>query len=189
MLFDKFQDAVKERGGPSTGAEFSTCREYRYALWRHWDWQAHSNCVMFIGLNPSTADEEVNDMTITKCMGFAKRWGYGGIYMLNLFAFKATFPKDMIAADDPVGPGNDEAFGYYRSRVGLVVAAWGSLDKRHRARLQWQSRISRVQDCISQPIYCLGRTQDGSPRHPSRIGYDTPRELFWTPIYSEERSQ
>jgi hypothetical protein len=70
-----------------SGAEFSPCRTWRYALWRHWDWQGHANCVMFVGMNPSTADELVNDKTISNCIGFAKRWGFGGIYMLNLFAF------------------------------------------------------------------------------------------------------
>lgn len=168
-------------GNEQSGAVFSDCRTWRYALWRQWRWESHANCVMFIGLNPSTADEVKNDTTVSKCIGFAKRWGYGGIYMMNLFAFRATYPKDMVVADDPVGPGNDEAFGYYRSRVGMVVAAWGSMETRYRPNLQWQSRIQRVQDCLWQPIYCLGRTKDGSPRHPSRIGYDTKRELFWSP--------
>jgi len=164
-----------------SGAQLSTCRSYRYALWRNWDWQGHANRVMFIGLNPSVADEEKNDKTISNCVGFAKRWGFGGVYMLNLFAFRATDPKVMIAAADPVGPENDEAFGYYRGRVGLIVACWGSVSLKYRPRLQWQSRIARVLDCISQPVYCLGKTMDGSPRHPSRLGYATERELFWTP--------
>jgi hypothetical protein len=165
----------------SAGAHFSDCRTWRYALWRHWDWQGYANCAMFIGLNPSRADEHKNDTTISKCIGFAKRWGYGGIYMLNLYAFAATYPIDMVQSEDPIGPGNDEAFGYYRSRVGLIVACWGSLEVRYRPRVQWHTRIQRVMDCVAAPVDCLGTTQDASPRHPSRLAYATAREPFWNP--------
>lgn len=179
-LLGKFQKLTTERGGPSTGAEFSPCRQYRYALWRHWEWTSHANCVMFIGLNPSTADEQTNDQTIKKCIGFAKRWGYGGIYMLNLFAWISTIPEGMYLRPDPIGPGNDEAFAYYRTRVGLVVAAWGgSVPNQWRAKLKWHERIKQVSDAIGRPLYCLGRTNDGSPRHPSRVAYSrTPREIW-----------
>ena len=166
----------------SKGAEISECGRYRYALWRHWDWsQGHAGCVMFIGLNPSTADAVKNDTTISKCIGFAQRWGYGGIYMLNLYAFRATDPKVMCAAADPWGEKNLEAFGYYRSRVGLVVACWGSLEIKHRPNLRWQSTIQSVLGAIGKPVYCLGKTADRSPRHPSRLAYETGRELFWEP--------
>lgn len=165
----------------ATGARFSECRKYRYALWRRWDWQGFGNQVMFIGLNPSTADERDNDLTISKCIGFAKRWGYGGIVMMNLYPFCTTYPTELLAAREPTNPANHEAFGYYRTHVGLVVAAWGALETKQRPRMQWQSTIHDVQHAIAQPIYCLGRTQDGSPRHPSRLGYSTERELFWTP--------
>ncbi len=165
------------------GAVFSDCRTWRYALWRQWAWEGHGQCVMFIGLNPSTADETKNDTTIRKCIGFAKRWGYSGIYMLNLYAFCSTDPKGMVAADDPVGPGNDEAFGYYRTRVGLIVAAWGSIETRYRPRLQWQTRIGRTMAEMGRVVHCLGKTADGSPRHPSRLAYSTEREVFWTPKF------
>jgi hypothetical protein len=169
------------RCSASSGAYFSPDSEYRYALWRIWESQGHSSNVMFVGLNPSTADEIENDATIRKCIGFAKRWGYGGIYMLNLYAFVSTDPRVMVHSPEPIGPGNDESFGYYRSHVGLIVAAWGNIEVRYRPRIGWQSRIKAVLELISRPVYCLGKTQDGSPRHPSRIGYDTPRELFWEP--------
>lgn len=157
----------------NSGAEFSECRTYRYALWRHWDWEGYASCCMFIGLNPSTADETVNDPTIRRCINFAKSWGYGGIYMMNLYAFRATLPTDMVKAVDPVGPGNDQAFGYYRSKVGKVVAAWGSIETRYRPRLSWSSRIKAVLSQVNQPVWCLGKTQDGSPRHPLYVKGDT----------------
>lgn len=67
----------------SKGAEFSECRKYRYVLWRRWDWKGYGNQVMFIGLNPSTADETEDDPTIRRCIRFAKDWGYSGLLMMN----------------------------------------------------------------------------------------------------------
>jgi hypothetical protein len=162
-----------------SGADFSPCRRYRYSLWRRWDWQGYAQQVMFIGLNPSTADAERDDPTIRRCKAFAKAWGYCGMYMLNLYAYRATLPKEMVAADDPLGPGNLEAFGYYRSHVGLIVAAWGTLSPRYRPRVKWQSTIDQVLHAIGQPVYCLGRTADGSPRHPLYLPRGTERELYW----------
>ena len=88
-----------------TDAKFSACRKYRYALWRTWD-ESKPN-VMIIGLNPSTADENENDPTITRCINFAKSWGYGGVCVTNLFAYCATVPSDMKASNDPIGSEND----------------------------------------------------------------------------------
>ena len=82
-------------------AKFSACRKYRYALWRTWD--ESKPYVMIIGLNPSTADENKNDPTITRCINFAKSWGYGGVCVTNLFAFRATVPSDMKTSNDPIG--------------------------------------------------------------------------------------
>ena len=162
------------------GAHISDCKKYRYSLWRTWDWQGPASCVMFVGLNPSKADAVRDDLTITKCVGFAKRWGYGGICMLNLFAFRATNPLEMLAAKDPVGPRNEASFSYYRTRVGLIVAAWGGLDRKYREGVQWTVRIEKTVELINKPIYCLGCTQEGQPRHPSRLAYATEYEL-WRP--------
>lgn len=156
-----------------SGAEFSDCRTYRYLLWRIWEWQGYANQIMFIGLNPSTADETEDDPTIRQCIRFARDWGYGGLLMMNAFAFCATDPKVMAAAEDPVGPGNDEAFGYRRSQVGLIVAAWGAHCPVERER--------RVCQVVGQTIHCLGRTKAGRPRHPLYLRADTRPEVFWTP--------
>src|SRR5688572_12557148 len=94
---------------PGSGARFSECGTYRYVLWRQWN--EVNGDVAFVGLNPSTADDEKDDPTIRRCIGFAKRWGYGGVVMLNLFAYRATRPDAMWAARvadaDIVGPQND----------------------------------------------------------------------------------
>lgn len=87
------------------GAKFSECRVYRYSLWRLWD--LNKPLALFIGLNPSTADETFDDSTIIRCTRFVQDWDYGGFYMGNLFAYVATKPADMKKADDPVGANNE----------------------------------------------------------------------------------
>ena len=153
----------------ASGAEFSECRTWRYALWRRWDRQLSQ--VMFIGLNPSTADETADDPTIRRCIRFAKDWGYGGLLMMNAFAFRATDPRDMKAAKNPIGPGNDEALKFRQTQVGLIVAAWGAHCSPQRERA--------VCEIIGRPIHCLGKTKDGRPKHPLYLRADSKPELFW----------
>ena len=87
------------------GAIISDCNKYRYSLWRIWD--KEKPIFTFVGLNPSTADHEQDDRTIRRCINFAKSWGGGGIYMANLFAYRATEPQEMMSQEDPIGPDND----------------------------------------------------------------------------------
>lgn len=156
-----------------SGAEFSECRTYRYVLWRRWAWEGFAQQVMFIGLNPSTADETKDDPTIRRCIRFAKDWGYSGLLMLNAFAFRATDPKVMKAAADPIGPGNDEALSYRRTQASLIIAAWGAHCPRER-----EIAVCRA---IGAPVYCLGRTKAGHPAHPLYLRADTQPDLFWMP--------
>ena len=88
-----------------SGAVFSDCRKYRYALWRIWD--GNKSLAMIIGLNPSTADETLNDPTITRCINFARSWEYGGVLVANLFGFRATSPNELRVYHEPVGKEND----------------------------------------------------------------------------------
>ena len=104
-------------------ADFSPCRKYRYALWRIWG--RITGYAMFIGLNPSTADETDDDPTIKRCIAYAKDWGYSGLCMTNLFAYRATKPKDMKAAADPIGPDNDQWLRDAGSQASIIIAAWG----------------------------------------------------------------
>lgn len=137
------------------GAELSPCRTYRYALWRIWD--ETKRYVVFICLNPSTADETEDDPTIRRCIGYAKAWGFGGIYMVNLFAFRATDPKAMKAAENPIGDDND----YWLRKLscaGLAVAAWGN----HGVHL---GRSKEVRALIPE-LYCLKQNKSGEPVHP-----------------------
>lgn len=105
-------------------ANFSRCRNYRYALWRQWG--DSDDFALIIGLNPSTADHRRDDPTIRRCIGFARDWGYDRLCVANLFAFRATYPYDLKAAEDPVGPANDRWLRRLFRDAGCVVAAWGN---------------------------------------------------------------
>lgn len=140
------------------GAQFSDCLKYRYALWRTWD--ENNGHVMFIGLNPSTADETKDDPTVRRCIGFARAWGFGGIHMLNLFAYRATNPKELKKAEDPVGPENNEYLKQYLDPPRLNIACWGV----HGA---FKDRGESVIELLGiENLSCLDVTRDGHPRHP-----------------------
>lgn len=151
--------------GTSCGADFSPCRTYRYSLTRRWD-DVLPN-VMFIGLNPSTADETEDDPTIRRCIGFAKDWGFGGLIMANLFAFRATDPKVMKRAADPVGPENDKWLWELYGRAKLVIAAWGNDGA-------FLERGGEVLAMLNHDVCQLGYTRSGQPKHPLYLRSDTP---------------
>jgi len=147
----------------SRRADFSPCRLFRYTLWRTWDKQ--KPYVMFIGLNPSTADESKDDPTIRRCMGFAKAWGFGGLCMTNLFAYRATDPNKMKAWPDPIGLHNDAWLIRVATDAGLVVAAWGN----HGNHLSRAADVRRLIDGMC----CLGTTKQGEPKHPLYLSSNT----------------
>lgn len=153
------------------GAEFSPCRTWRYLLWRYWD-PDRMPCV-FIGLNPSTADETRDDPTIRRCIRFAKDWKYGGLFMLNAYAFRETDPQKMKAAVDPLGPANLETLQRIGRRVPLVVAAWG-------VHCQ-PGHAVRIFEALNRDVHCLGKTKSGAPKHPLYLRADTLPELLWSP--------
>lgn len=144
---------------------FSPCRAYRYVLWREWD-MCNPTYLQVIGLNPSTADETNDDPTIRRCIDFAKRWGYGALCMTNLFAYRATKPADLWKADDPFGPANDAHIVAIAQHAGLVLAAWGAY-----AHYVWRGK-QVWQSLLPHQLFCLGRTKNGSPRHPLYVRKD-----------------
>jgi hypothetical protein len=154
------------------GAEFSDCGTYRYALWRTWN--AIQPGVLFVGLNPSTADATTDDPTIRRCIGFAKRWGYGGITMANVFAYRATDPREMtvLAEKRAIGPENDAHLASLAESASFVVAAWGA---HLRGRAEREAEVLRL---LGDDVWCLGRTVDGHPRHPLYIRGDVEPEPF-----------
>ncbi len=155
--------------------------KYRYHL-RRVIAEESSKVATFIMLNPSTADHAVDDPTIRRCMGFARRWGCGEVQVVNLFAVRATDPQDMLAASDPVGENNREWIMraveatrdiYEPEQVGLVVCAWGT----HGAYMgQDQTVLGWIED-ICEPL-ALGITKDGHPRHPLYMPFSAELEPF-----------
>jgi hypothetical protein len=141
-----------------SGATFSLCQTWRYKLWRRWS--PAGPTIAFIGLNPSTADEVNDDPTVRRCIGFARRWGFGGMYMLNVFAYRSTNPRALTTAADPVGPRNDATLARICRRCDMVVACWGT----------WGRLFDRGQAAIEllgdMPVHCLGTTRGGHPKHP-----------------------
>ena len=149
-------------------AIFSKCRTYRYALFRWWD--KEKPYVNFIGLNPSTADETKDDPTIRRCIRFAKDWGYGGLCMTNLFAFRATDPKAMKAHPFPIGPDNTKHIMDWSSKASMIVFAWGT----HGIH---EERDMVITDLIPNGM-CLGKTKNGHPRHPLYMKATTKLRMF-----------
>lgn len=153
------------------GAVLSDCQRYRYVLWRRWDKSRPR--LVWIMLNPSTADAEADDATIRVCMGRARRMGYGGIRVINLFGWRATDPKELTAAEDPVGEANRYLESHHGTGEDLNIAAWGDgglLRGRHRERYREALSILCIE--YATPLYCLGLTKAGQPKHPLRIAYD-----------------
>lgn len=135
---------------------FSPCRNYRYTLWR--EWARGDGYAVFIGLNPSTADETNDDPTIRRCVAFAKAWGYAGLCMTNLFAFRATQPKDMLRVTDPIGPDNDDHLQAVSIGAGVIVAAWGT----NGTHMERDVAVRRM----LPDLHYLALTKAGHPGHP-----------------------
>ena len=137
-------------------AVFSPCRKYRYSLTRSWN--SAEGYVLFIGLNPSIADEIIDDPTLIRCINFAKDWGYGGLIMVNLFAYMSTHPKDLKKAKLPIGKNNNKHILKNHQKSQLTVAAWGNDG-------QFLERGKEVLKIINNPM-CLNINKSGQPAHP-----------------------
>ncbi|MDY6874394.1 MAG: DUF1643 domain-containing protein [Chloroflexota bacterium] len=142
------------------GADFSQCRTWRYRLWRIWD--SSKPYAMFLMLNPSTADENKNDPTVERCQRYAQAWGYGGLYVCNIFAYRATDPAIMKTAADPVGPENDDYIWNTANDAGIVVCAWGN----HGIWLDRSKQVRELLSCSRNKLHCLKVTGAGEPGHP-----------------------
>lgn len=114
---------------------------------------------MLIGLNPSTADAKRDDPTIRRCIGFARDWGFGRLWVLNLFSFRATYPEDLKASIDPVGPRNDWWIRRMAQQVDAVVAVWGN----HGAFLD---RSAHVRAMLGDRLEAIRLNAGGEPAHP-----------------------
>ena len=146
--------------------------QYRYWLTRVWN--ESLPYLAIIGVNPSTADAEIDDATIRKDIGFASRLGFGGFVKLNVAAFRARDPKVCKAAVDPIGPMNTAEFLLQQARLfgaTKFIAAWG------KNGIFFDRECSRIVEVFPE-LWCWGRNGDGTPRHPLMLPYSTPLERF-----------
>lgn len=125
-------------------------------------------------LNPSTADAIVDDPTIYRCMQFSYLWGYGGIVVVNIFAFRTPHPSVLRTAAEPVGAHNDRYILDARSRTAGLVLAWGN----HGNLLERSAAVRKLLGRGRKPVWCLGVTKSGEPHHPLYLPLTTTRKRF-----------
>lgn len=163
--------AVRDAGIVSR-AVFSDCGAYRYLLERRWDGQPFGapGLCGWLMMNPSTADEQVDDPTVRRSRDFARRWGHGGIVVLNVFAFRATKPAMLLSTEDPVGPENDATIAAWAARVDRLIAAWGQPPP----RLGWRAaQIEALLGKAGVRAMALKIAANGQPWHPLYVRGDT----------------
>jgi hypothetical protein len=142
--------------------------KYRYLLHRVWD--AGKPRALFVMLNPSTADAEIDDPTIRSCIRLSKSWGYGSFEVVNLYAFRATDPRALAREPFPVGPDNSGAQDAAIERCDVVICAWGAHEIDTALARDLYDRAT-----LHHPVcYCLGTTKSGAPKHPLYIATGAP---------------
>lgn len=153
-------------------AVYSECERYRYALTRVWD--ANSKRVTFVMLNPSKANEVSNDPTVERCERRARALGYGAFRVTNIFAWRDTDPMAMRKAKRPEGPDNPRVLREAAIWADDIIAAWGA----HGSHREQGPKIAALLKAMDTPLYHLGLTKDGHPRHPLYISYKTQPTLW-----------
>ncbi len=148
----------------SKGATISDDKQFRYSL--HRTWEPTLQRLIFVMLNPSTADSMKDDPTIKKLIKFARGWGFGGIIVRNLFAFRATDPKELLTAADPVGPKNDM---FLKTIYPRCVVAWGT----NGTLLNRDKTVLKMLRKKGVELLCMGKSKDGHPLHPLFLKGDT----------------
>lgn len=165
------QDLFIEKPKESNGATFSKDGKHRYALWRIWDESKPK--AMFIGLNPSTANEHTDDPTIRRVKKMAENWGYGGIYMLNLFAYVSAYPDQILhcEAEEKL---NLVSIATYAHKSDKVIFAWGNFKVAHvKSKItSGGTRCQNIIDMFPDDAYALHINKNGSPKHPLYIKSD-----------------
>ena len=155
-------------------AIFSDCETYRFRLWRQWEAQKPYLC--FVMLNPSTANEEKNDPTVERCEQRARRTGYGGVQIVNLFALRSTDPQMLYVHPEPIGAENNAAILTACQKSGTVIGAWGTHGK-------WMERGKEIAELLRHhkiDLHALKVNADGNPSHPLYLSYGlTPTR--WNP--------
>ncbi len=172
LTLDNTPSIEDMKAGITRIASFSECGQYRYTLARIWDGMKPS--ILFVLLNPSTADAQQDDPTNRKCMYWAMRNGYGMLTFCNLFAWRSPYPKVMKAQPEPIGPANDEVIHEMIKSHKVVVAGWGN-DGGHMGR-------DKVVLGFHDSWMCVGTNKGGQPSHPLYMKNAT--ELMRFPVDS-----
>jgi hypothetical protein len=172
LVFTKrFHHRQNSVAGIEFGAVFDESGRYRYTLWRAWSNDYPR--IVFVLLNPSTADEWRNDPTIWRCVGFARAWRFGSVEVVNLFAYRATDARELLKVDDPVGEKNERFLIQAVERCSIVVVGWGN----NGALLGRDRQVMRLL-AGRRDVYCLGMTKSEHPRHPLYVRGDTKLVSF-----------
>jgi hypothetical protein len=165
--------------------QFSPCRQYRYTLLHRWDELFERRRAIFICLNPSTADENQLDPTLTRIRSFSQRLGANEFLMLNIFAYRATDPQDMMAVEDPVGSENDaqiaqaikDAYALNHGQLD-IVCGWGNHGLHMNRQASCLDLLTEFRQLPNLHIRCLGTNANQTPKHPLYIAADKAFEVF-----------
>lgn len=174
-------DLFNTAGHEHRSAHISECGRYRWSLrrsWQIWENGLHvrgKGVCCFVMLNPSTADALQNDPTISRCIGFARLWGYDTLSVRNLFAYRATDPKALLTAENPTGGHFGDAELLCAATANLLVVAWGASVPFGR---ESEALSLFAKHAPGKTLYCLGTTQRGHPRHPLYVKADTQPIVF-----------
>jgi len=160
------------KGDTNSIAIYSDCERYRYALTRVWKFEASR--LVFVMLNPSTATEVQNDPTVERCERRARTLGFGSLQVTNIFAWRDTDPKKMRTAKDPIGPDNDKTIMEACSWGDQIIAAWGT----HGAHLGRGVQVKQILRSTDKPVFHLGISKGGHPKHPLYIAYSQKPEIW-----------
>jgi hypothetical protein len=155
-----------QKGDAASMAVYSPCECYRYELTRVWN--PAGRHLAYVMLNPSTATEEQNDPTVERCERRARLMGFGAFRVVNIFAYRATDPRDLKRAEAPVGPDNDAAVLRAVDWADMVIGGWGA----HGDHLGQGHAVARMIRDHGGALFHLGLTKAGHPRHPLYIRYD-----------------
>ncbi len=153
------------KGDAASTAVYSDCERYRYSLTRIWE--PNGRKALFVMLNPSTATEVQNDPTVERCERRARALGFGAFQVTNIFAWRDTDPRKMRASAEPVGPANDASILAGAEWADQVIAAWGT----HGAHLDRGAQVEELLRNTGQPLFHLGLSKEGHPKHPLYIAY------------------
>lgn len=148
----------------------SPCGLYRYTLWRKWS--DGPRYAQVVGLNPSKADGQRNDQTMHKVIAIFKNLGFDALCMMNAYAYRATDPKEMRKAEDPIGPDNDEWLKKIAADAAIHVVCWGG-------EMTGYDRGREVVHFLRKEFWCFGLTKHGEPLHPLFLKATTPLQRYY----------